>query len=98
MVTFFILLIISKSAIVGKVLFYIFFVKNQILTLICLYYILMITLQTLFLSIFFVLIFASFYEKMLNIRGTIMSIRISVLAKIPSLHQDWLISLNYEKG
>ena len=37
-------------------------------------------------------------EKRFYNRGTLTSIRIPRLAKIPTLYRDWLISLKKEKG
>ena len=37
-------------------------------------------------------------QKRFYTRGTLRSIRISLLAKIPTLHRDWLRSSNSEKG
>jgi hypothetical protein len=39
-----------------------------------------------------------FKEKRFYTRGTLRSIRISRLAKIPTLYRDWLRSLKKEKG
>ena len=41
---------------------------------------------------------SGFWQKRFYTRGTIRGIRISRLAKIPPLYQDWLRSLNREEG